>query len=85
MGKLLRRKRAETKDAEAQMMAAFFIAVLLVLVKLTATVLFYFDEHATQERLWRMSKKTLLLGLLSNSKFSSQLSSNIAVNPYTSG
>jgi hypothetical protein len=29
MGELLRRKRAETKDTEAQMMVAFFIAVLL--------------------------------------------------------
>jgi uncharacterized membrane protein YsdA (DUF1294 family) len=43
------------------MMAAFFIAVLLIVVNLTAFVLFYYDKHAAQDRLWRVSEGTLLL------------------------
>ena len=43
------------------MIPAFFIAALLIIVNLTAFVLFYYDKHAAQDRLWRISEGTLLL------------------------
>jgi len=43
------------------MISALFIAALLIIVNLTAFVLFYYDKHAAQDRLWRISEGTLLL------------------------
>jgi hypothetical protein len=38
------------------MMPAFFIAILLLIANLTGFVLFYYDKHAAQDRLWRVSE-----------------------------
>lgn len=42
------------------MIPALLIAVLLIIVNLTAFILFYYDKHAAQDRLWRVSESTLL-------------------------
>lgn len=60
MGELLRCKGPEDEGTEAQMISAFFIAALLIIVNLTAFVLFYYDKHAAQDRLWRVSENMLL-------------------------
>jgi uncharacterized membrane protein YsdA (DUF1294 family) len=46
---------------ETRLIVALLSAVLLLIVNLTAFVLFYYDKHAAQDRLWRISEGTLLL------------------------
>ena len=46
---------------ETRWIVALLIAVLLIILNLTTFVLFYYDKHAAQDRLWRISEGTLLL------------------------
>lgn len=46
---------------EVRLNVALLAAVLLLIVNLTAFVLFHYDKHAAQDRLWRVSEGTLLL------------------------
>ncbi|WP_412774354.1 DUF1294 domain-containing protein [Nitrobacter sp.] len=46
---------------EKRWIAVLLIAVLLIILNLTEFVLFYYDKHAAQDRLWRISEGTLLI------------------------
>lgn len=41
-------------------MAVLLVVALLIIVNLMAFILFYYDKHAAQDRLWRVSESTLL-------------------------
>lgn len=46
---------------EDRVLTVSLAVILLIILNMTAFVLFYYDKHAAQDQLWRISEGTLLL------------------------